>query len=156
MEEHDSKGAALSYLTLSLVAELMQPLEKGPISVLCDKHGGRDYYAALLVEHFYDGFVEVHGEGRAQSTYRYGPPERRVEFCFRAKAESCLPAALASMVSKYLRELAMEAFNAYWTARVPNLSITAGYPLDAGRFRADIAAAQLKLGIDDAVLWRKK
>jgi hypothetical protein len=156
MDMHESKGAALSHLTLGLAAELMQPLEKGPISVLCDKHGGRDRYAALLTEHFSDGFVEICQEGRQQSIYRFGPPERRVEFQFRAKAESCLPAALASMASKYLRELAMDAFNAFWTARVPNLAPTAGYPQDARRFRAEIAAKQRELGIDDAILWRKK
>ena len=153
---HESKGAALSHLTLDLIAELMQPLGNGPISVLCDKHGGRNRYAALLNEHFFEGFVEVRGEGRQSSTYRFGPRERRVEFQFRAKAESCLPAALASMASKYLRELAMEAFNAFWTARVPNLAPTAGYPQDARRFRAEIAAKQRELGIDETILWRKK
>jgi hypothetical protein len=156
MDAHESKGAALSHLTLGLAAELMQPLKKGSISVLCDKHGGRDRYAALLTEHFSDGFVEVCQEGRQQSIYRFGPPERRVEFQFRAKAESCLPAALASMASKYLRELAMDAFNAFWAARVPNLAPTAGYPQDARRFLAEIAAKQRELGIDDAILWRKK
>lgn len=156
VEKHESKGAALSHLTLGLIAQLMQTLEKGAIAVLCDKHGGRNYYAALLNEHFYDYFVEVCEERRERSVYRFGPAERRVEFCFRAKAESCLPAALASMASKYLRELAMEAFNAFWTALVPNLHPTAGYPQDAPRFLAEIAATQRKLGIDDAVIWRKK
>ncbi|MCC6123783.1 MAG: hypothetical protein IT426_02380 [Pirellulales bacterium] len=156
MDLHESKGAALSHLTLGLVAELMEPLEKGSISVLCDKHGGRDRYAALLHAHFSDGFVEVCREGRQSSTYRFGPPERRVEFQFRAKAESCLPAALASMAAKYLRELAMEAFNAFWTARVPHLAPTAGYPQDARRFHAEIAAKQRELGIDESILWRKK
>jgi hypothetical protein len=156
MDVHESKGAALSNLTLGLIAELMRPLEKGPISVLCDKHGGRDRYAALLTEHFSDGFVEVLSEGRQSSTYRFGPPERRVEFQFRAKAECCLPAALASMASKYLRELAMEAFNAFWAAHLPNLAPTAGYPQDARRFQAEIATKQRELGIDELVLWRKK
>jgi hypothetical protein len=156
MDEHESKGAALSHLTLGLVAELMEPLKKGPISVICDKHGGRDRYAALLTEHFFDGFVEVCGEGRQLSTYRFGPSDRRVEFQFRSKGENCMPAALASMASKYLRELAMEAFNAFWAARVPNLAPTAGYPQDAIRFQAEIAAKQRELGIDADILWRKK
>jgi hypothetical protein len=156
LDQHESKGAALSSLTLGLVAEMLQPLEKGPISVLCDKHGGRDRYAALLTEHFFDGYVEVRGEGRQLSTYHFGPPERRIEFQFRAKAESCLPAALASMASKYLRELAMAAFNAFWISHLPDLVPTAGYPDDAKRFRGNIAAKQRELGIDDTVLWRKK
>jgi hypothetical protein len=156
MDEHESKGAALSHLTLGLAAELIAPLEQGPISVLCDKHGGRDRYAALLTEHFPDGFVEVVEEGRQRSVYRFGPADRRIEFCFRAKAECCLPAALASMASKYLRELAMEAFNDFWIARLPHLAPTAGYPQDARRFKAEIAALQHELGIAEDTLWRKK
>ena len=111
---------------------------------------------ACLTDIFPTASSKFAEEGRQQSIYRFGPPERRVEFQFRAKAESCLPAALASMASKYLRELAMEAFNAFWTARVPNLAPTAGYPQDARRFLAEIAAMQRELGIDDAILWRKK
>jgi hypothetical protein len=109
-----------------------------------------------LAEHFPESLIEVHGEGRKQSTYRFGPPDRRVEICFRVKAESCLPAALASMASKYLRELAMQAFNEFWRRRVPGLSPTAGYPQDAKRFRADIAEAQRQWHISDHVLWRSR
>ena len=82
--------------------------------------------------------------------------QRRVEFCFQTKAERHLPAALASMASKYLRELAMRALNAFWCGRSPGLRPTAGYPQDAKRFRADIAHALAELQIDDRVLWRVK
>ena len=47
-----------------------------------------------------------------------------------------MPAALASMTSKYLRELAMRAFNEFWCGRVHDLAPTAGYPRDARRFFA--------------------
>jgi hypothetical protein len=79
-----------------------------------------------------------------------------VEIRFVAKGENFLPAALASMTSKYLRELAMRAFNQFWCTRVPNLKPTAGYPLDAVRFKAAIAAAQTELGFSDRVLWRNR
>ncbi len=49
--------------------------------------------------------------------------------------------ALASIVSKTVRELWMDIFNAYWQARVPGLRPTAGYHVDAIRFRRDIEAA---------------
>jgi len=156
VREHDSKGAALSHVTLELAARLMEPLDEQPITVTCDKHGGRNRYAPLLAEHFPERLIEIRGEGRAQSVYRFGPPERRVEFRFRAKGESSLAAALASMASKYLRELAMRAFNAFWCRRVPGLRPTAGYPQDAKRFKADIVARQKELGIEDRVLWREK
>jgi len=41
--------------------------------------------------------------------------------------------ALASMVSKYLRELLMGEFNRFWQEHVPGLRPTAGYPTDAAR-----------------------
>ncbi len=154
VEQHGSKGTLLSHATLDLAARSVTPLACGPISVLCDKHGGRNRYRDLLMECFPGMLVEVYGEGREESLYRLGPAERRIEFRFRAKGEACLATALASMASKYLRELAMRAFNAYWCARVPGLAPTAGYPEDAARFKRAIAAVQGELGIDDRTLWR--
>jgi len=156
LERHPSKGAALSHETLRLVARIIEPLGEGPIHVLCDKHGGRNNYRELLEEAFPGCLIEIHGEGREQSVYRFGPAERRVEMRFQARAESHLPAALASMASKYLRELAMRAFNRFWCRRVPGLAPTAGYPLDARRFKAAIAAAQAEMGTPDRLLWRSK
>ncbi len=151
-----SKGTALSQWTLRLVARMIEPLGDVPISILCDKHGGRDRYLPLLTSCFPDRFIEVLGEGRSQSVYRFGPAERRVEIAFQAKGESHLPTALASMASKYLRELAMSALNDFWRQHVADLRPTAGYPADAQRFKADIAAAQQSLGISDRILWRSK
>lgn len=156
IDRYGSKGVALSYETLSLAARMIEPLPNSPISVICDKHGGRNRYGPLLSRYFPDWVVEVHGESRERSVYRFGPAERRIEFCFRTKAESCLAAALASMASKYLRELAMQAFNDYWMRRVPGLKPTAGYPEDAKRFRVDIAETCTKLRIDERMLWREK
>ena len=154
VDHHDSKGLALSHITLGLLAEVMRPLEDEPIRAVCDKHGGRNRYAALLGKHFPDGFVEVRDEGARRSTYRFGLANRRVEVSFQTKAESFLPAALASMASKYLRELAMRALNDFWCKSVDGLRPTAGYPQDAKRFKADIADAQAELGIADELLWR--
>jgi hypothetical protein len=156
IQQRGSKGAALSQLTLQLVSQVMEPLGEGTISVVCDKHGGRNRYARLLSEHFPQWLIEIWGEGRRQSVYCFGPAERRAQFRFQMKAESCLPVALASMASKYLRELAMRALNDFWAAHVPGLRPTAGYPRDARRFKADIAEIQTELEIEDRVLWRKK
>jgi ribonuclease HII len=153
---HESKGAALSNLTLELVGQMIKRLEPGSVFVVCDKHGGRNRYAQLLAEHFPDWLIEVHGESRQRSVYRFGPAERRTEFRFQMKAEACLSVALASMASKYLRELAMRALNDFWRRRLTGLRPTAGYPSDARRFKTDIAAVQAELQIDERVLWRAK
>lgn len=156
IDHHGSKGMTLSQQTLALAAQVVQPLPEGSISIICDKHGGRNGYRDLLAEHFPDSYIEIHGESRQRSLYRFGPPSRRIDACFRCKAETCLPVALASMASKYLRELAMRAFNDFWRREVPDLRPTAGYPQDAKRFRSDIAQAQQRLQIDDRLLWRAR
>lgn len=151
-----SKGEALSKITFSLVADMMGGLDDGPIDVVCDKHGGRNRYAEMLSSHFPEHLIEIHGEGRELSLYRFGPSRRRTSFCFRTRAEAILPVALASMTAKYLRELAMAALNAWWCEKVPGLRPTAGYPTDARRFKADVAEIQTALGIEDVVLWRDR
>jgi len=150
------KGMLLSTLTMDLVSELMTPLGNESILVHCDKHGGRNRYAPLLQSHFPDHLIEVYDESRAQSRYGWGPPPRRAEFRFVAKGESFLPSALASMVAKYLRELAMKAFNHFWQQQVAGLKPTAGYPVDARRFLADIDQARRDLNISHEQIWRKR
>ena len=58
------------------------------------------------------------------------------------------------MLSKYLRELAMQAFNHFWVAQIPGLKATAGYPTDARRFKQEIEPIQRALQIDDRLVWR--
>jgi len=100
--------------------------------------------------------MEVRKEGRAESVYRWGSEPRRREIRFTAKGDAFVPAALASMVAKYLRELAMQAFNAYWCERLPDLQPTAGYPADARRFKEEIAQLQAAENIPDSTLWRNR
>jgi ribonuclease HII len=154
VERHGNKASALSMASLELVRDMLSPLDDAPIHVICDKHGGRNRYGPILQTIFPDNLVEVLCEGRSRSAYRWGPPERRIEIQFQAGGEQFLPAALASMASKYLREIAMEALNDYWTDKVDGLRPTAGYPVDAKRFKADIAPAQKDLAIDDHDIWR--
>lgn len=154
-ERLGSKGAALTQWTLELVGECIQALD-GPVVVVCDKHGGRNRYAAAAQQFLTDELVEIIAEGRQESVYRFGGPQRRVELRFRAKGEGWLPAALASMTAKYVRELAMKAFNDFWRQQVPGLRPTAGYPVDAARFRREIARRRVVLGIDEAIVWRQR
>ncbi|MEX0586448.1 MAG: DnaJ C-terminal domain-containing protein, partial [Pirellulales bacterium] len=97
---------------------------------------------------------EIVRQGQAESRYRWGPPARRVGVRFCVGGEAHLPAALASMVAKYLRELIMRAFNAFWSTHVPGIRPTAGYFNDARRFKDEIEPTQRKLGIEDRHLWR--
>jgi hypothetical protein len=155
-EEFDSKGEALTQFTLELLGDVLGELDPQPVRVTCDKHGGRHYYAGQLQQLAGDAFLEIRCESPAVSTYRYGPVESRVEISFRVGGEQFMPTALASMASKYLRELAMLPFNEFWCQEIPELRPTAGYPQDARRFKRDIAKRQQALAIADSRLWRNR
>lgn len=164
-DRFDSKGAALSHITIGLLREVLDvtrelrtpaPSPQIPVFALCDKHGARNRYAALLQHHFAEHWIETLSETHAESRYEFGPAECRTHVAFRMKGEEFLPTALASMTAKYLRELSMRAFNEFWCARVPGLRPTAGYPGDAPRFKRAIDTVQRELGVDDHVLWRNR
>ncbi len=148
----ESKGRVLSVATLQLVDTILQGIGTDEATVICDRHGGRRRYDGLLRDVFGDQFVFRMEEGRALSRYRLG----RREFWFQTKAEQHLPVALASMVSKYVREIAMREFNAFWKAHLPELKPTMGYPVDAVRFMNDIESVRTALGIERSVLWRSR
>jgi hypothetical protein len=152
---HDSKGRALSEMSMHVLRHIWQVAggdEHDAALVIADKHGGRNRYHEFLPIVFGDRFIRCHEESLERSRYRVGKTEVR----FETKSERHLPVALASMVSKYLRELAMTLFNRFWIDRQPTLKRTAGYPTDASRFKQDIANLQAQLGISDEILWRER
>lgn len=148
----DNKSLALSRISLGLLRSVWEPDDSQPTLVICDKHGGRNRYDDLLADFLNGQMIFTVGEGRERSVYRVGSTELR----FQMKAEANFPVALASLVCKYVRELSMHAFNKFWAEHVPGLKPTAGYPVDAARFKQDIAKAQARLGISDDVLWRER
>ncbi|MBC8351542.1 MAG: hypothetical protein H8E66_06115 [Planctomycetes bacterium] len=156
VDRYGSKGSVLSLATLELVRDALDQHDDSNVLIQCDKHGGRNRYLAVLQTVFPDERITIIRESRETSVYRWTSSNGRIEIRFTAKGESFLPAALASMASKYLRELAMKAFNAFWQQHLPDLKPTAGYPVDAKRFKAEIETVQRKLNIDDRMLWRTK
>lgn len=154
--EFASKGTTLSRATIALIAELLGDIDSGDVSIVCDKHGGRNRYNDLLQQQFPDSWIEVRRESRPESVYRFSLGSQRIEICFRTSGEEHAAAALASMTAKYLRELSMGAFNRFWRVHLPELRPTAGYPVDARRFKAAIADVQHELGIEDRLLWRTR
>lgn len=150
IDEHGNKAQALSRTAMQLLRRVWNPNDDQPALIIGDKHGGRNRYDDLL-DDIVDGIMIFRQqESRRLSSYRVGNSELR----FQMKAESHLPVALASMVCKYVRELSMELFNRFWQSHVPGLKPTKGYPVDARRFKDDIADAQARLEISDAELWR--
>jgi ribonuclease HII len=141
-----------------LVERLREALSGDEALVFCiDKHGGRNYYAAMLQDAVPDGMIVASEESAGRSIYTALGLGRKVRFTFEPRAEAAhFCVAAASMISKYLREALMHDFNRFWRAHVPHLKPTAGYPGDAVRFLRDIEPAIQRLGIDKAAVWRRR
>jgi ribonuclease HII len=152
LAEYGTKGVLLSKLSMQLLSRVIDFDNPEPTLVIADKHGGRNRYDELLADIAGDRFIVRETEGRAASSYRIGTARIR----FQTRAEEHLPVAAASLVCKYVRELSMELFNIYWQKQLPGVKPTKGYPVDAKRFRQDIAATQTTLGVTDEVLWRAR
>jgi hypothetical protein len=125
--------------------------------IVCDRQGGRAHYGSLLRLMFPAWSLEIDSETEGVSEYTLRQEPQIVRLCFREKAEaSCLPVAVASMLSKYLREAMMRRFNAFWQLHLPGVTPTAGYHGDGTRFLTDIDAKRRELGILDDHLVRAR
>ncbi len=142
-----NKGKVLGETCVDLLKGLRASTE-GPLSITCDKHGGRSRYLPLVGAAFPMCSLDVDHEGAASSAYRVktrrGPV--RIEFCTGGEDHS-LPVALASMHCKYLRELFMDQFNAWFQERMPGLKKTAGYAVDANRFLNEVGDSLPEWGV---------
>lgn len=158
LQEADSKAVVLSRGLIGLLRDKFAGVPGDePLHVVCDKQGGRNFYGPFLQDAFPDGWIVAERESAAESRYRVAGLNREVTVVFRPKADGdSVCVALASMVCKYLREVCMAQFNAFWRTHVPGLKPTAGYPVDAKRFYAEIQPAMAKLGIPPDAVWRRK
>ncbi|MFH1730821.1 MAG: hypothetical protein ABIF82_04115 [Planctomycetota bacterium] len=131
---HRNKSVLLFHQNMLLIGRAMKRHD-GDLSFVIDKHGGRHYYAPLLSANFFGRTVRTLHQSPESSAYEVALPGRTLRLTFIEKADvAYLPAALASMACKYVRELFMMCFNAYWCGRVKGLAPTAGYAADSSRF----------------------
>jgi len=125
--------------------------------ITSDKHGGRHYYLPALSAAFPDAWIDRGAEGASLSRYAIRDRCRALEIRLVPRADQTDGlVALASLVSKSVRELWMDIFNDYWRVRLPGLRPTAGYPTDAQRFRREIDSAARSENCDPATWWRNK
>jgi hypothetical protein len=125
--------------------------------VTSDKHGGKHYYMPALCQAIPEAWIDRGNEGPELSRYLMRFRERAVELCLTPRADRTDGfVALASIVSKTVREVWMDIFNGYWRARIPDLRPTAGYPTDAARFRREIEATARAENCNPVLWWRNK
>lgn len=138
----------------------------GDVRVVVDRQSGRMRYRELIAQAIPDAHLRVLEETPQRSTYELTDhvPDAdapahgagRMTVRFQVEAESAhLPVALASMLSKYTRELLMARFQGWFGDHLPRVSPTAGYGSDARRFWQQVEPHLIALAIDPACLRRQ-
>lgn len=158
LDEFDSKGAVAIRGVAALLRDIFAAMPADDaVEFTIDKQGGRNYYAAMIQSAFPYGWVHVEHESADESRYRVDGLDRPVTLRFIPRAESAsMPVALASMFSKYLREVFMHQFNRFWLEHLPGLEPTAGYPGDAARFMDAIRPKLAQMQLAESSVWRKR
>lgn len=115
------------------------------LRVVCDRLGGRISYAQALRRELPCARVEPLEESARVSRYELSGDGHRVVVMFTPEAEARhLPVAMASMIAKLVRELAMARFNRHFCGLLPELKPTAGYRQDAARWLRDASGVLTK------------
>lgn len=152
-----NKASALFSVAAIHLDHLLRVYGRRGLVIICDRQGGREHYGSLLRLMFPDWSLEIDCEADGNSEYRLHQDGHCVRIIFREKAEiGCLPVAVASMLSKYIREAMMQRFNAFWLRHLPSVAPTAGYYGDGTRFLADIDTKRREMGITDEQLVRAR
>ena len=165
----DNKSA-LAFRTLAgFLRRLWRQHANEAVHVVIDRQGGRTQYSRPLFEGVRPQGIRIEQQSEETSSYLLlrrrradagdvaagSAGEFRVTFT-KESEEKVLGVALASMLSKYLRELHMALFNEYWLEHRTDLKPTAGYVQDARRFLADTTDLRRELGLNSALLIREK
>jgi ribonuclease HII len=135
-----NKSQVLFVATTQLVQKVLDEFPDPEVRILIDRQGGRVCYRENLLRSFPQMELRIVHESEQRSVYELQRGSRRVELAFEVGADvHHLAVSLASMVSKYVRELLMESMNGYFTSMNPDLKPTAGYWTDGLRFLEDLA-----------------
>ncbi len=155
VEVLDNKASVLISLVIDLLRELRRAAGEEPLNISVDRMGGRTDYVPVLSAAFPHGFVWEEERTARRQCYRIDGLEgpTTVEFLVKADA-SRFPVALASMTSKYLREVFMRRFNAYWQDLDPQVPTTSGYHADAEPFLQAVAEHRRRMGLGRGELVR--
>jgi len=152
-----NKAVVLLGLAMRVVDRILRSAPDEKVRFLVDRLGGRTHYRPALTTSFPTFELQILEESSTRSAYRLKSVPRQcdIEFVTRGDGKH-FPVALASIYSKYLRELHMHAFNTYWSTRVPGLKPTAGYYTDAQRWLQDVSGELQSSNIDRTILVRDR
>jgi hypothetical protein len=157
LEQTRNKSSVLFSVSAEHLDFLLRNFGQRGLVIFCDRQGGREHYGHLLRLMFEQWSLEVIRESEGHSEYLLHRCRHVVRLIFKEKAEAqCMSVAVASMISKYVREALMRRFNAWWRTVMPEVAPTAGYHTDGMRFLRDVEAKRVELGIADVELVRSR
>jgi ribonuclease HII len=134
-----NKASVLFTAVSQLIKNVFDNFTEDYLQVIIDRQGGRVRYRRSLQRMFPDMELKILREGSAASSYELKANGRQMRLHFVVGADQrFLPVSLASMVSKYIRELLIDNMNRYFTGLLPDLKPTAGYWKDGLRFIEDL------------------
>ena len=134
-----NKAGVLFTATSRLIKNAFDNFAGDDLQIMVDRQGGRVHYRKSLQRMFPDMQLRILKESQAASSYELQADGKRMRLHFTVGADNCfLPVSLASMVSKYLRELLVYNINRYFAGLHAELRPTAGYWKDGLRFIEDL------------------
>ncbi len=134
-----NKASVLFTTTCRLIKNAFDNFVGDDLQIIVDRQGGRVRYRKNLQRMFPDMELKILKETPANSSYELQANDKQMRLHFTVGADNrFLPASLASMVSKYLRELLVDNINRYFAGHCAELKPTAGYWKDGLRFIEDL------------------
>ena len=137
-----NKSNVLFSITARLIQALWDSLKKSgesDLHIIIDRQGGKTHYCRSLQMMFEGLELAILKETEKISSYQLRQGGKKMTLHFVVAADrKYLPVSLASMVSKYLRELMVDNINHYFTSFNSELKPTAGYWQDGQRFIKDL------------------
>ena len=139
IEAVKNKANVLFSATCSLIKSAYDNFAGDDLQIIVDRQGGRVHYRSQLQRMFGDMELKILRENQSTSSYELQADGKAMRLHFVVGADDrFLPVSLASMVSKYLRELLVDSMNRYFAGFSTGLKPTAGYWKDGLRFIEDI------------------
>ena len=152
---HERKSALNLAAVFRLADQIRRAYSDQHPRIIVDRQGGRTAYREQLALAWPHASIRILGETGRVSRYRLEFPEGPITISFEAESEEAhLPAALASMTAKLVRELHMARLNRFFSHRIPDLKPTAGYVQDGRRFVQEVDPVLRKLELDEKQLIR--
>ena len=159
-----NKASVLFTTTSQLIKNAFDNFAGDDLQIIIDRQGGRVRYRRNLQRMFPDMELKILHESSTASpasprggasSYELEADGRQMRLHFVVGADQrFFPVSLASMVSKYLRELLIDNINRYFADFLPDLRPTAGYWKDGLRFIDDLKKNVPHLRFDSSQLIR--